>query len=341
MKKIIALLFSVFLLINTNAFASDIEIQPTMYSKSNAQDRLWIGSFQLVWNDFINKIVFNPIRFREGTPISVIELNKQTFSTNDISETSYYKYVGKVRKNTKRVISRGIRKKFHESSVLLDKLDLTPRNDMFIVYTMMKKEFEFINAFDKLGHSTFGKDSIAEYFGIGENSDNRLGDGVEVLFYNDPNDYAIKLATTSKDEVYLYKNASNKPFNYIYDEINKKQKSFKGATQFKKIDELKIPSICLFEEKKYDELTNKRIMGTNMVINQAMQSIKFDLNNKGVKMKSEAGLTAEVTSLLPPEELVPRHFYFDNTFVIFLKETGKENPYFALRINDIEKFQAK
>ena len=82
-------------------------------------------------------------------------------------------------------------------------------------------------------------------------------------------------------------------------------------------------------------------MGTNLVINQAMESIKFDMNNKGVKLKSEAGLTAEVTSLLPPEELVPRLFYFDNTFVIFIKEKNKNKPYFALRVNDITKFQNK
>ena len=82
-------------------------------------------------------------------------------------------------------------------------------------------------------------------------------------------------------------------------------------------------------------------MGTNLVINQAVESVKFDMNHKGVKLKSEAGLTAEVTSLLPPEELVPRLFYFDDTFVIFLKETEKNKPYFALRVNDITKFQSK
>ena len=82
-------------------------------------------------------------------------------------------------------------------------------------------------------------------------------------------------------------------------------------------------------------------MGTNLVINQAMQTIKFNMNNKGVKLKSESGLTAEVTSLLPSEELVPRLFFFDDTFVIFLKEKDKQNPYFALRVNNIDKFQEK
>ncbi len=341
MKKIIVLLGALILLANISVFASDIEIQPTMFSKSNAQDRVWTASFQLAWNDFINKIVHSPIRFREGAPLLVNELNRQTFKINDISEKSCYRYVGKVRKNTKKQIAKGIRKKFHETSDILDKLDLTTRNDMFIIYAMLKKDFEFVNAFDKLGHSLFGANSVADYFGIGEDSDKAIGEGVRVLFYNSSKDFAVKLATTSEDEVYLYKNSSNKPFNLIYEEMNKKRKSYEGDAKFNKVDELKIPNISLFEEKQYAELTNRRIMGTNLVINQALQTIKFDMDNKGVKLKSEAGLTAEVTSLLPPEELEPRLFYFDDTFVIFLKEKEKRKPYFALRVNDINKFQKK
>ena len=339
MKKILGLLLAVLIFMNTQAYASGIYVQPTMSSRTNAQDRVWVGAFQLVWNDFMDKIVHNYIRFREGTPAIVFELNKQSFNTDDISETAYYKYAGKVKKNTKKQIEKGIRKKFKESSEILDNLDLTARNDMFVIYAMLKKDFEFVHSFDKLGHSAFGDGIMAEYFGIGPNSDKALGQGVEILFYNDPSDYAVKLVTRGNDEVYLYKNASNKSFNYIYIDMLKKQKMFTGNPYFKKVDELKVPNISFFEEKVFDELTNRRIMGTNLVINKALESIKFDMNNKGVKLKTEAGLTAEVTSLLPPEELVPRLFYFDDTFVVFLKEQGKDKPYFALRINDIRKFQ--
>ena len=34
-----------------------------------------------------------------------------------------------------------------------------------------------------------------------------------------------------------------------------------------------------------------------------------------------------------------REFAIDNTFAIFLKEEGKDNPYFAAKIEDITKFQ--
>lgn len=340
MKKLIGLLISLLLVTNIQVFAEGIEIQPTMASKTNAQDRVWVGAFQIVWNDFMDKIIHNPIRFREGTPTLVNELNKQSFTVDDISESAYYKYVGKVKKNTKKQITKGLKKKLKESSDILNKLELTPRNDMFIVYAMLKKDFEFINSFDKLGKSAF-KDGIpTEYFGIGNQSNKKvLARGVEVMFYNDPSDYAVKLATTGKDEVMLYKNSSNKPFNYIYSDMLKKQKNFNGKTEFKKVDELKIPSIEFFEEKVFEDLTGRRIMGTNLVINQAMESVKFDMNNKGVKLKSEAAMTVMTTSLLPPEELVPRLFYFDDTFVIFLKEKEKRSPYFALRVNDITKFQ--
>ena len=34
-----------------------------------------------------------------------------------------------------------------------------------------------------------------------------------------------------------------------------------------------------------------------------------------------------------------REFAIDDTFAIFLKEEGKDNPYFAGKISDITKFQ--
>lgn len=337
MKKILGILVLLLMLAQAPAFAAGIEVQPTIMSRSNAQDRVWVGTFQLVWNDFVDKVIHNPVRFREGTPLMVYELNQKTFTTNDLSEDSYYTMVGKVNKNTKKTIAKAIKKKFRETSDLLDKLDLVPRNDMLIVYAMLKKDFEFKNEFKKLGKSLFGEEQTAEYFGLEKTRDENVRSGINVLFYNSSKDFAVKLATKGKDEVYLYKNPSNKAFAYIYADMMKKQRVFNGEKKFTSSDELKVPNIKFFEEKSFDELTGKRIMGTNLVINQAMETIKFDMNNKGVKVKSEAAMTVMTTALAPEEEA--RMFAFDDTFVIFLKEKGKNSPYLALRVNDIEKFQ--
>lgn len=336
MKKILITLLTTLLLFGQQANASNIEVLPTMQSKTNIQDRVWVGTFQIVWNDFMDKVAFTIIKFPEGTPDIVNELNKQNFTTNDISENCFYRYVGKIQKNTKKVIAKAIKKKFQETSDLLDKLDLTPTKDRFIVYAMLKKDFQFTSAFDKLGKSDF-RGKKTEFFGIDSKSNEALDKNVKVLFYNAPSDFAVVLDTVGKDEVYLYKTPNTKTFNYIYSDMIKKQKAFKGDTLFNKADELKVPNLKFFEEKSFDEVCGKRIKGTNLMIDQAMETVKFEMDNTGVKLKSEAAMTIMKMSLEP--ETTPRMFYFDDTFVLFLKEKGKEKPYFALRVHDIENFQ--
>ena len=335
MKKILAL-FVVLISIMSSSMAANIEVQPTMASKTVVQDRVWVGSFQLVWNDFINRILFNPVRFSDGSPEIVHELNKQEFTSEDISDKDYYKTICRVTKNTKKQIARAIRRKFGETSDLLSSLDLTPSNDKVLIYAMLKKEFEFKKAFEKLGTSNFGKKQKAEYFGIDKKCDDYTDAGIKVLFYNNPTDFALEIATKGNDVLYIYKNSSNKPFNYIYEEIGKKSKMYRGDRNFTVDDRLKIPNLKIFEEKEFTEISGHRIKGTNMIIDKAIETVAFDMNNKGGKLKSEAAMTIAKISLEHNEK---RCFYVNDTFVIFLKENNKKNPYFALRVNDISKFQ--
>ena len=333
-KLIISLLTTLFLF--SPAFAGNIDVLATMQSKSNIQDRVWVGTFQIVWNDFMDKIAHTVIKFPEGTPQIVNELNKQDFTVEDLSENCYYKYSGKVKKNTKKTIAKAIKRKFDETSELLEQLNLTPDKNKFIVYAMLKKDFEFLKPFDKLGKSNF-RDQEAEFFGIDKNSSSELAQGVRVLFYNSPSDFAVALDTNGKDEVYLYKTENTKTFNYIYADMLKKEAQYSGDKTLNKDDELKVPNLKFYEEKSFDEVTGKRIKGTNLVIDQAMETIEFEMNNKGVELKSEAAMIATMSALLPPEEV--RNFYFDDTFVLFLKEKTKSKPYFALRVYDISNFQ--
>ena len=85
-NKFLCFLITVLLSAFIPAVAADIEVQPTMSFRSNAQDRVWVGTFQLVWNEFIDKYVHNPVRFREGTPLFVYELNRKNFNIASVSE---------------------------------------------------------------------------------------------------------------------------------------------------------------------------------------------------------------------------------------------------------------
>ena len=342
-NKILSLILIMFLWLFIPSFASDIEVQPTMISRTNAQDRVWVGTFQIVWNDFIDKYVHAPVRFREGTPAFVYQLNQRTFSAADLADKCYYKYSGNIKKNTVQNIKKSILSKFNETSDILDNLYLYPSYNNFLIYVMLKKDFEFLNEFDKLGKSSFGKNMTAEYFGIDKNTlpENKkiLKSGVKVLYYNNPDDFALVLLTKTSDELYLYKSNANKEFMSLYKDMNTKAAGYKGEKTLLSEDELKVPNIKFDVTKIFDELCDKRIMGTNYTITQAIETIKFNMDNKGVQLKSEAAMTF-VESIAPlKEKNKPRYFYLDNTFVIFLKENGKANPYFALRVNDIDKFQ--
>ena len=74
---------------------------------------------------------------------------------------------------------------------------------------------------------------------------------------------------------------------------------------------------------------------------KALQTVDFDMNEQGVKLKSEAALDVSLMSFMPPKAEKGRKMFFDDTFVIFLKETDISKPYFAARISDLALFNNK
>lgn len=337
MKKLFIVLFLV-LCFAQNAFSSNIEVLPTMQTKTSAQDKVWVGSFQIVWNDLMDKLVFDAVRFADGTPNIVYELNKQEICASDINNKSYYKYVGKISASTPKTIKKAIKKKFNETSDILDNFTFDKDDDGYFLYTMLYKNFKFLTAFDKLGKSKF-KNNDTEFFGITKTSDNALKENVHILFYNSPTDFAVSLNTTNGEEVYLYRTDSNKPFNAIYAELLKKEGAYSGSDSMGTNDEFKAPVLNFYEEKQFDELANHRIKGTRLKINKAMETVKFNFNNEGGQLKSEAAISIATTSLPRDFYDTPKLLYFDDTFVMFLKEKNKNNPYFALRVFDINNYQ--
>ena len=192
-----------------------------------------------------------------------------------------------------------------------------------------------------LENEKFKNSKNIKYFGITKESLEELKNQVEIIYYNSDDDFAIQLLTKQEDEIILVKNPKGKTFSEIYTTTKIRESEYQGSKELQKGDTLKVPMITLKEKKEFESIENKPFMfanGKEYVIGKALQTINFELNSKGGKIKSEAGADVwkNEGSEKPKEE---RHFYLDDTFTIFLIEKGKEVPYFAAKIDDIEKFQ--
>ena len=186
---------------------------------------------------------------------------------------------------------------------------------------MLYRKFEFLNPFDILDDETFG---------INNNSNNILDSNIKVLYYDDNNNYAVKIKTKDNDELILVKGKNNKNnFLEIYDELN-----INDETDFLEKDTISISNLDFKLKANYKELENKIIKNSDFTISDALQTVNFKLDNTGGKVKSEAAISFKNASIENG-----RYFDFKDNFVLFLKEETKDKPYFAMKVDNIEKFK--
>ena len=319
-------------------YTGKAKMTPTYTSQISTMDtnKVWVGTFNLVWNDFMDDVVKGKIEFEDGESALANELNKQTFKANQLSDNSYFKIHGaSYGTDLKSKIENGIKTKFNEESKIIDKVDWNDSNG-YVLYAMLKKEFNYLEPFSTaMGTMEFnGEDTRVKCFGVDSSNNPIAGKNVEVLFYNSENDFAIKLKTKEGEEVILYKTTGEgKSFEENYQEIINNQNKFNGNNKFEENDILRIPFIQVHDEINYDEICGREIKDTNGIyIKQALQTIDFDLNNVGGSVKSEAVINA--TQKVSNEKI--RKMIFDSDFILYLKEENKEQPYFALKVDDTE-----
>lgn len=314
-----------------------VDVVPTLSDKIS-KDTSWCPTFQLIWNDFKNDIVKQDIKFEKKLDM-LDNLNKEDFTKNDISDSYYYKIYGRKNLELKSKIDNAIKEKFNQKSDILDQFDWSSDAldsgedviDRYFLYSMLYREFEFNKKFDTF-NDKFKDIENVEYFGIIKNND-VVREQIKVYYYNDENDFAIKLITKNNDEVIIIKNPKGETFDEIYNSVKDKK-----IHEFNDKDNFMMPKIDFNVLREYDELENKEIVTLDGIytIEKAIQSIMFSLDEKGGKVKSEAGMDVKYeTSTIEKY----RNFYVNDTFALFLKESNKDKPYFALRVDDINKFQ--
>lgn len=298
---------------NTN---HNITMNPSYQSTldENTINNLWVGTLDLAWKDLEDKIGLNKIELEGEMPQIANDLNESTFSKEMLNPNDY-------KINVERTVTNGY------------KIDAT-----------LNKELNFLESFDNFSDYkwTFGNsEEYIKYFGINNASPEKMNKNVEILFYNKlnndsllSNDMAIKLKTKEGDEIILYRTDDKKSFDEYYEDIRAKTKNYKGRTEFSEEDELRIPYVNVNGMINYNQLYEKKIKNSKgLYIYDVIQNVNFNLNEKGCNLSSKATMVTEYMSIGSDTKLC----YFQDTFIIFMKEANSDKPYFALKVdnNDI------
>ena len=342
MKKLLTILFLTAIFAGFSIAAQKYpEMLASISQNSPQQNKIWVGTFQLVWNEFSDNIVKGPVKFKDFESDIADELNKQEFKKSELSENAFYIAYGKTSAALKEHIEKAIMEKFGETSELLNRVNWTDKSNAYIVYAMLKKDFKFAAKFDAFRTKekfNYSKEKY-KYFGIDKESRQNLYEGVRVLFYNNPFDFAVAMQSDI-DEVILYRTNSSKSLNDIYNELEHKSKKYRGSKKFAAGDQLKVPFMSVKDSVNYKELCNNEILNTDrLYIAQALQTVDFNMDNSGVRLKSEAAMDIKVMSMPLTVKERGRNFFFNDSFVIFMKEKDKQLPYFAAKVKDMDMFK--
>ena len=296
-----------------------LDVLPTMSSRSDAANQIWVGAFQLLWNDFMKELGGPAQPLGEFPPI-VYDLNKKGFTKQDLSEESYYAKQGRNTPALKREMEKDILEKFNEESQVLDKMQWDSSGTLF--YVMLKKDFEFMTAFNDVEEDSFGpQGSQIEYFGAVTKEQK---ESVKPLFYS-PGEFAVRLRSKQNDEIYLYRTNATGTLEELYQRMLAKMSTGREAP-LGAADTFKAPKLNIETEREFSELQGLRLQNGGM-ISKALEHIQFKMDREGVRLVAEAimGTSRGIVR--------SRHFDFDGRYVIFIQEAEKK-PYFALLVDD-------
>jgi len=300
---------------------------------------LYCLTFQIAWNELTYRVVGDDIRLTDEPPMVEI-LNKRAARRDNLSEDCYVAMAGLGKDQILGRIDKALKEKFKDSA---PKVNLDLGEHGFIAYAYLHKNLKFEKEFEGLETPILfrcnSNETNVKCFGIEKYSYSKhkdLGKQVEILDYKDDSEFIIGLKSISlNDEIILGKIKPGKTLLATVKAVQERAET-RRSWPLSKGDTLQIPKFDFDIQHSYSELLGKSLKNkgfTDYFIAEAIQSIRFKLDEKGAVLKSEARvkLTQPVS-----RSGRPRHFVFDTPFLIYLKEKGAKYPYFAMWVGNAE-----
>jgi hypothetical protein len=203
-------------------------------------------------------------------------------------------------------------------------------------------------------HLADGAKTNVRFFGARRKASGAFGGVVRVLAYLEGT-HAIQIAGDGDESAVLY--LPEKPASFIEacDTLRewraKKLVGEFGSAQDPNLhenDDLRIPILKLENTTDFvpllQSLRHFKEGGLPWILSKAEQRLKFELTEKGAKLRVEVEMVADpFGEPPPPPQMIPRIFHYDRPFFVFLWRDQADWPYFGAWIGDpsaLEEFTA-
>ena len=310
---------------------------------------IYCGSFVAAWKEAERKFTKGPILLTDA-PAMAGRLNRASDPAKVIPAGALYVAAGFGRDDIRKTITDGLKEKFGQAEApTILPAEIAP--DDFIAYALLKVVFEFKEPFwNNKYPMTFtaadGKQTGVSTFGLPSDAKNRAGDlreQVAILTENvNEQTYrlesiAIELDRFNKTHQVIL--AMVTPEATLAKTIEKveadiasaaKERGGKPAPTLGMDRTLLVPDLKFHLRKRFTPLIGKFFKNpglTDTYIADAIQDTEFILNRKGVKLRSEAMMWMRGGAMSP-------RLVFDKPFLLYIKQRGTNEPYFAIWVSD-------
>lgn len=303
---------------------------------------LWCGTFQLAWNEAC-RLTGGDLQFASGHPM-ISALNRHSFTSKFLDESSYVAMAGFAKDNIQDKISRAVDEKFQgifNPRYIPDKA-LTPRPQDVVAYACLYKNLSFPVPFERLDETlAFGGTRISA-FGMDHYKAalEKIYPQVLILDYQSENDFVIELKTKSAGDRLIL--AKLQPKTNLIDTVMAVETRIANiqAETASTNDLLLVPRMKIDLTRRYSEIEKLHLIpkGANiakdLILISAVQNTMFEMNEKGVELKSEAHMSFACAK---QQEPVAKHrMIFDKPFLILMQRSDAQTPYFAFWIDNAE-----
>jgi hypothetical protein len=304
---------------------------------------IWCGTLQLAWNEAIN-LVGEKLQFVNQPPV-VDLLNREDFTRKDLNPDCYVALADFERNHVENEIRAALEKVFHgnASPELIPPTPDHPGPYDFVAYAYLFKNLQFPLVFAENDPIYFGAGDGTQVksFGFMEQKE-KLKPGVfkqvSIFDYQGPDDFVIKLKTDDpQDQLVLAKVTPGATLQATIATVLKRMNSGAGIPA-KERDKLSIPKLNYDLRTDFPELEGLHLKpGPNtptkeLVISKAEQLVRFQLNEKGAVLKSEAVMVVTDSAIAIP--LDTHEMIFDKPFLILMKRADSAQPYFAMWVGN-------